>query len=158
MLGPIWCSTKSVFLCAVVKLQCCHMLERRSSQHPPPFVQNSFEQMLRLFYQVLSFSDHRAPLGRILEPCLLALAQLDMCSPGACFHNFGRNRFCSRVLCSSENYSCLQSYTCLLLIHQVRVSVLGVHGIGFHELTVVFSKGQGAGARPFFTQGSKLVF
>ena len=48
--------------------------------------------------------------------------QLDMCSPGACFHNFGRNRFCRKVLCSSENYSCLQSYTCLLLIHQVRVS------------------------------------
>ena len=40
--------------------------------------------------------------------------QLDMCSPGACFHNFGRN-------------------TCLLLSHQVRVSVLGVHCIGFHE-------------------------
>ena len=52
-----------------------------------------------------------------------------MCSPGACFHNFGRNRFCRRVLCSSENYSCLQSYTCLLLIHQVRVSIR----IGFHE-------------------------
>ena len=33
--------TKAVFLCAAVKLQCCHMLERRSSQHPPPFVQNS---------------------------------------------------------------------------------------------------------------------
>ena len=61
--------------------------------------------------------------------------QLDMCSPGACFHNFGRNRFCRKVLCSSissEKYSCLQSYTCLLLIHQVRVSVLGVQCISFH--------------------------
>ena len=34
------------------------------------------------------------------------------------------------LLCT--NYSCLQSYTCLLLIYQVKVSVLGVHCIGFH--------------------------
>ena len=41
-------------------------------------------------------------------------------------------RFCRNVLCSSVYYSCLQSYTCLLLIYQVKVSVLGVHCIGFH--------------------------
>ena len=57
--------------------------------------------------------------------------QSDMCSPGACFHNFRRNRFCRKVLCSSVCYSWFQSYTCLLLIYQIKVLVLGVHRIGF---------------------------
>ena len=56
----------------------------------------------------------------------------DMCSLGACFHNFRRNRFCRKVPCSSVCYSCLQSYTCLLLIYQVKVSFWGVHRVGFH--------------------------
>ena len=68
--------------------------------------------------------------GECLGPGIFL--QSEMCSPGACFHNFRRNRFCRKVLCSSVCYSWLQSYTCLLLIYQAKVLVLGVHRIGSH--------------------------
>ena len=61
-------STKAVFLCTAVKLQCCHMLATwtQQTQPPPTIIQHSFEQEVQLFHQVLSFENcHWAGLGQI---------------------------------------------------------------------------------------------